>query len=150
MDAGVEIPYTLLACSARLYDKGNIERTPPIDRMILISPDGNYIKSHSFIEDKDEDIIREEILKTERLFKARGVIPRFFDGYVEAMIIADTEKYADRKKFSDNAWIRIESCAPYKNTKNVCNYVIYKKDSEELFKDLVKSFEFLWRKSKPR
>lgn len=139
------------ACSHRLYEKSIIKRSPPIDRMILLDPDGDYIESHARIEDRDADEIRRDILHTDELFRKAGVIPLFFNGYIEGTIIADPEKYADENKFSDKAWIRIEPCIPYKDTVNACNYVIYNKGNDKaLFQVLVESYKFLWDKSRTR
>lgn len=154
------------ACQARLDDKANIQRRPPINLMILYNPYGKYLESHAQIEDKQPNDIKKEILATYNRFGNVGVDIRFFDGYIGSMIITDTikhriptqnqltksstiEKIAN--SFSNDAWIRHETCLPYKDTINPCNFVVYRKNKndENLFKALINSFLFLLNKSKP-
>lgn len=132
------------ASTHRLYA---IQRNPPINRMILLNPGGDYINSHARIEDRKVSEIQADIIHTIGLFHDKGVDIRFFEGYIESMIIVDPINSNDDDKFSDKSWIRIEPCEPYKDTVNACNYVIYKNKNLQLFNALLSSYEFLWGKS---
>lgn len=135
-----------------VHDEANISRRPPIDRMILIKPNGKYIKSFETIAGKSIAEIQGEIIKTYAKFTPLGVDIKFLDSAIEGMVITDSVKHDKKNKkkeylFSDNAKIRIETTIPYKDYENCCNFVVKRNPDEVLFEALMKHYRFIWDNS---
>jgi len=132
--------------SMRIFDPNTVKRQPSVNRMILFHPCGKYIKAHTAIDARDETVLTNQIEASRIEAQSVGVEVRFFDGFIEGMIIADPIS-ADEDQFSDESWIRVETAVPYRNNKDCCNFVIYKKQDHDLFDALLEHYKLLWGKS---
>lgn len=123
-----------------------------VDRLLLLDPYSQYAKIHTGITGADEDVFVNSINDVAKLAQKSDTIVRFADfPIMDFVMIVDKECFRDENKFTDDAWIRVETAIPFGDPNNCPNFVVYNKgeENQEWFKALVKHYNLLWGKGRP-
>jgi len=112
-----------------------------ISRLVLIDPEGNFIKSFAPAFERTPEEMRNRIRETTRRAKAFDVDVRWFDGPITSMLIADVGR--------DGAWARIEVGLPLVSAGVRPGFRITRSRHAIAFEGIKRSYERLWEESKP-
>ena len=117
---------------------GALSRSSPIERVILLDPEGSYIHAISKELGRSVDDIRTNILHTQdRANREARAEVRFFDGQITSTIIAKKD-----------GWIAIDTNFPYLAGDKRPSYELCKDTHQPAFDEITDSYERLWEKSR--
>jgi hypothetical protein len=136
---------------------GNLERIH-MERLVLTNPKNEFLMQYQEPICRDKDVakiqrhISQHYLTIEEIADSAsgtGCEVRLYDGPVkDSIIIADIINYKG-DEFSDGAFVRIETGAPFVEYENRINIVIEKSKHKDVFKSFVKHYNEVWDRSEP-
>jgi hypothetical protein len=131
--------------TGKYFRSENLFEKHHVDKLLLIDPTGNSVKSHIKITGEDEQDFANEIILTSKAAKRSDTIIHFADfPLMDSVIIVDKKRFEDENEFTDEAWARVETALPFRTPNNCPNFVVYKNKDPQLFQELVQHYCIIW------
>jgi hypothetical protein len=112
-----------------------------IKRLVLISPKSDMARLYSHSCQRPLAELEEGVLRTKQKAESKGIKLRLFNGYIPFNMTVFNPHH-------DTAKIRIEIPVPYGHSDDRPSIIIDKTEYPELYKNLIQSYERIWKESK--